>query len=114
MATKRLRPKIHFVCDFNLIWAVQPQPQRYFYLRKSEYMEYIAHPVLGKRGVRVVTNVELGMRWTRAMSTDERQSFGRRSRVVPIPRRWDQALRDELQGDGGYQARYTREITYKP
>jgi len=77
-------------------------------------VQFIAHPVLGKRGVRVVTNVVRGMRWTRTMSTDEGHASGRRSRVVPIPRCWGQALRDELQSDGGYQARYTRESTYKP
>ena len=35
--------------------------------------------------------------------TDERK------RVVLIPRRWDQALRDVSQGDDGYKARYTGE-----
>jgi hypothetical protein len=42
---------------------------------------------------------------------DERGRCGRRSRVVLIPRRWDQALRDVAQGDGGYQARHTEEST---
>jgi len=44
-----------------------------------------------------------------AASHDEWGRSGRQSRVVPIPRRWDQVLRDVSQGDGGYQARYTRE-----
>jgi hypothetical protein len=35
---------------------------------------------------------------------DERGRCERPSRVVPISRRWDQALRDVAQGDGGYQA----------
>jgi hypothetical protein len=39
---KRLRLKLHFVRDFNLIWAVQPTVQKYLCLRKSEYVGFIA------------------------------------------------------------------------
>jgi hypothetical protein len=35
------------------------------------------------------------------LSPDERQRRGRPRRVVLISRRWDQALRDVSQGDGG-------------
>jgi hypothetical protein len=36
---------------------------------------------------------------------------GRRSRVVLTPRRWRQAVQDDLQGDGGKKARFTRKST---
>src|SRR6185437_13110187 len=40
---------------------------------------------------------------------------GRPSRVVLIPRRWDQAFRaTNLLGDGGYQARHSRESAKQP
>jgi hypothetical protein len=35
------------------------------------------------------------------LSPDVRRGSGRRNRVVLVPRRWDQALRDVTQGDGG-------------
>src|SRR5215467_1078765 len=38
-----------------------------------------------------------------------RDRYGRQSRVVLIPRRWDQAGRRRSGGDGGYQARHSRE-----
>jgi hypothetical protein len=44
-----------------------------------------------QRGVRVVTNVGAGCDG-RVSVVDERCSCGRRSRVVLVPRRWDQAL----------------------
>ena len=58
----------------------------------------------------IVTNVGCGMRWTRLASSrvlraDERCSCVRRSRVVLTSRRWRQALRDCLQGEGGKKAR---------
>src|SRR5689334_21806793 len=40
-----------------------------------------------------------------------RDRYGRQSRVVLIPRRWDQAGRRQSGGDGGYQARHSREST---
>jgi len=46
-----------------------------------------------KRGVRVVTNVERGMRWTRAVPRDERYRRGRRRRVVLAPLGWCQVWR---------------------
>ena len=42
---------------------------------------------------------------TKAAFTDERR------RVVPISRRWDQAVRDVAHGEGDYEARYTWEST---
>jgi hypothetical protein len=45
-----------------------------------------------------------------------RAGRGRRSRVVLIPRRWNQVRERAMRaaGDGGQQARRTEEITYKP
>ena len=48
-----------------------------------------------------------GMRWTWMCLTDERRKRGRRSRVVPTPRRWRQVSRIFqrcARGDGGKQA----------
>ena len=43
-----------------------------------------------------------GMRWTRMALLDEGASRGRRSRVVPTPRRWRQVLKKQaLLGGGG-------------
>ena len=88
-----LRQKTNFASHFKLIWVVQPSDQKYFYFRKSEFMDRCARPALMKRGVRVVTNVERGMRWTRwhQLTSDVRR--GRRNRVVPMPRRWQQVCR---------------------
>src|SRR5579863_5861273 len=40
--------------------------------------------------IAIVTNVERGMRWTLWRRVDERRRGGRQSRVVLIPRRWNQ------------------------
>jgi hypothetical protein len=45
---------------------------------------------LDKRGVRVVTNVECGMRWTLWLRETSGANSGRQSRVVLTPRRWRQ------------------------
>ncbi len=55
-----------------------------------------------KRGVRVVTNVERGMRWTR--SGRQTSGAGADGEVVWVlaPRRWGQVCEiDDLAGDGG-------------
>jgi hypothetical protein len=44
-----------------------------------------------------------------ATSADECRCGVRQNRVVLISRRWDQALRDVSQGDGGNKARFTEE-----
>ena len=44
------------------------------------------------------------------VSLDERHRCGRRSRVVLIPRRWNQVAQDTmLRGDGGQHARSAEE-----
>jgi hypothetical protein len=60
-----VRRKANFASDSKLIWSVQSFAQKYLSLRKSEDVISMARPALIKRGVRVVTNVERGMRWTR-------------------------------------------------
>ena len=47
-------------------------------------------------------------------ASDEGGRRVRRNRMVLISRRWDQVSQVDLRGDGGYQARYTGESTYKP
>jgi hypothetical protein len=42
---------------------------------------------------------------------DEGAWGGRQRRVVLMPRRWHQVLREDAQGDGGKQARLTGEST---
>ena len=61
----------------------------FFYLRKSEIMHLIRHPASMRGALRVVTNVRRD-----AVDADigagRAAMRGRPSRVVPIPRRWDQ------------------------
>jgi hypothetical protein len=37
-----VRPKVDFLSDLRLIWAVQPPAQKYSCLRKTEIVEFIA------------------------------------------------------------------------
>jgi hypothetical protein len=78
-----------------------------------------AHPAFTERGVsRSSRTWKAGSggrsRMCSALALDDTSESVRRNRAVPIPRRWDQALRDERQGDGGQTARRAEEITYKP
>ena len=45
----------------------------------------------------------------RTGASGERGGYGRRRRVVLVPRCWHQAGGDEPSGDGGYQARHSGE-----
>ena len=60
-----MREKSKFIKQFSAESAVQSCTQKYFSFGKSEIMPLTAASRLGKRGVRVVTDVERGMRWTR-------------------------------------------------
>jgi hypothetical protein len=53
----------------------------------------------------IVTNVGLGMRWTRVARLTSALSCGRRSRVVLTPRRWRQVGGGNSTRDGGNKAR---------
>ena len=55
-----------------------------------------------------------GMRWTRQLRIDESKQRGRRSRVVPTPRRWRQVSRKYPRGDGGKKARSPGRARKKP
>jgi hypothetical protein len=70
----------------------------------------------GKRGVRVVTNVERNAVDAEAL-IDERRFCGRRNRVVLAPQRMALKLATMLAHRGlrrWQSARFTEEITYKP
>jgi len=58
-----------------------------------------ASRVLSKGRFAIVTNVGCGMRWTPWRCLTSGAWGGRRSRVVLIPRRWDQV------GDGAHASR---------
>src|SRR6516225_5050194 len=61
----RMREKSKFIKQFSAESAVQSCTQKYSAFGKSEIVPLTAASRLGKRGVRVVTDVERGMRWTR-------------------------------------------------
>jgi len=61
----RLREESKFTRQFSAESAVQSGAQKYSVFGKSEIVPLLAASRLGKRGVRVVTDVERGMRWTR-------------------------------------------------
>jgi hypothetical protein len=78
---------------------------------------------LDRRGVRVVTDVERGMRWTQGRCETGTELRGRRSRVVLTPRCWRQVCDDgdagpsgpaRLAGDGGKKARSPGRARRKP
>ncbi len=50
----------------------------------------LSHPAPLEGRIAIVKDVGCGERWTRAASQDECGCRGRRRRVVPISRRWDQ------------------------
>jgi len=54
-------------------------------------MIYFSHPGSAKRGGRVVTDVEAGSDGRFRLRLTSAGRSGRQNRVVPIPRRWDQA-----------------------
>jgi hypothetical protein len=62
------------------------------YVRVETPLEPRAVPPQSEGRIAIVTNVERGMRWTQGR-VDERGPGGRRSRVVLIPRRWNQVGR---------------------
>ncbi len=61
----------------------------------------------------VVTDVGSGMRWPPRCAR-RAQRGGRRNRAVLAPDAGVKPAGDEPGGDGGYKARHTGEITYKP
>ena len=110
--------------------SCQAPPTKIFVFRFSELHDYpfcVPPPLEGR--IAIVTDVGSGMRWTRGgsarWSRRRKHPRGRPSRVVLIPRRWDQAYgmamsaltdptRRKPAGDGGYQARHTGESTKQP
>jgi hypothetical protein len=69
-------------------------------------------PALTRGALRVVTNVERGMRWTFWLRPTSAAEADEQRRVVPIPRCWDQVSRGTYrERDGGSKARHTEEST---
>src|SRR6202011_5714549 len=76
----------------------------------------LAIPAHTKGRFAIVTDVGLGMRWTRVVRLTRALSCGRRSRVVLTPRRWRQVGDDASHhaGDGGKKARSPGRARRKP
>jgi len=79
---KSLRRRNDFSNTFNAESGVQPFSQKYFAFVLTEIMILSRPSRLDRRGGRVVTDVELGMRLDAAVSLDGRERCGRRNRVV--------------------------------
>jgi len=86
-----------FLSSFNLISPVQPSAQKYFSSVFQKYMFLSRHPDSPGGAAR-----DRHGRWKQdavavrvcgaLYARRRKQLHGRRNRVVPIPRRWDQAL----------------------
>jgi len=107
----RCAERANFVSSFKLICPVQPRARKYSYLRKSEIMGLCAHPASAGGAYRDRHGRGKRDAMDALVSPDERCERGRQRRVVLIPRRWDQVLRDVSRGDGGYQSPDTEEST---
>ena len=74
--------------------CVNSSRQKYLSSVLPKYMFVWAYPSSPRGRFAIVTNVEGGMRWTAGcsarMARGRRHPDGRRSRVVLVPRRWDQ------------------------
>src|SRR5215475_13841462 len=93
---------------------VNPLQEKYFAFPEAEIRRMVrAVPSPQEGRYAIVTSVGRGMRWTLWCARRARRC-GRRNRVVLIPRRWDQVLRDVAQGDGGKQSPVSEESSYKP
>ena len=108
-----LRLTRYFPRPFNLFRSFKPYLQKYSSSNFPKYVFLSLHPA-SMRGANASSRTRGGDAMDALGSHDERRSRGRPSRVVPIPRRWDQACGDEPAGDGGYQARHSRESTKQP
>ena len=86
---------------------VVPICRRFFRLhRRANHHDTLAHPAPMKRDVSADRHEPWGGDAMAAdAARDERGGGGRRSRVVLIPRRWDQVSRAIPRSDGGYRAR---------
>jgi hypothetical protein len=101
----------------NVMLPVQSSLQKYFRSLLTQITCIsLAIPAHTKGRFAIVTNVGLGMRWTRAALLTRALPCGRRSRVVLTPRRWRQVGDDALHhaDDGGKQARSPGRARNKP
>jgi hypothetical protein len=80
---------------------VQPLAQKYSTFRNSEYVLYVPPSRAQMRARRDRHERRARDAMDAVMPQDVRQGSVRSSRVVLIPRRWDQADRDQSIGDGG-------------
>src|ERR1035441_9272523 len=99
----------------NLMLPVQSPLQKYFRSLLTQITCIsLALPAHTKGRFAIVTDVGLGMRWTRVVLLTRALLCGRRSRVVLTPRRWRQASRKYSRGDGGKKARSPGRARRKP
>jgi hypothetical protein len=111
---KRLRRKTHFACAFRSILSATSVVAKISLYENQKSCIYCSHPA--SIGGAYASSRTLRRDAVDANgSHDERRVSGRPSRVVLISRRWDQAFRaTSLSGDGGYQARHSKESTKQP
>ena len=91
---------------------VQPLREKYFaspFARRS-ITDSSCPASLEEGRIAIVTNVECGMRWTRAVLLTRAPTCGRRSRVVLTPRRWRQ-VRGGIRGRRWQESPVTGEST---
>ena len=60
-----MRAETSFARKFNADSHVQSSGEKFFSFVFQKYVVVLRRPALTRRGGRVVTNVERGMRWTR-------------------------------------------------
>ena len=110
----RLRLTRDFSSHFNLFRSFKPQPQKIFLFHFPEIRVSFSSSRLDERGVRVVTNAGRGCdgrarcRTTSGASADGQVVWSR------SPDAGVKLADDESEGDGGYQARHSRESTKQP
>jgi hypothetical protein len=105
-----VRQKSNLLNGFKVIWVVQSHLQKYSDFPKPQ-ITAIFRPSCPKGGAARDRHGRGTGCGGRGGALDELRLSGRRSRVVLMPRRWHQVLREDAQGDGGKKARLTGEST---
>jgi hypothetical protein len=104
-----VRQQAKFASGFNLIWVVQSRRQKYFAFLLPLIGGYSRPSRLDRGALRVVTDVERGMRWTRGAA--RRTVLTRTAKSCrPDTPTLVSSLRISA-GDGGKKARFTEETT---
>jgi hypothetical protein len=110
-----LRQNAVLLKRINVIWVVQSSIKKYSRSLLTQITCIsLAIPAHTKGRFAIVTDVRLGMRWTRVVRLTSALSCGRRSRVVLTPRRWRQVGESNFAGEGGKKARSPGRARRKP